>query len=67
MHISYRFFKSKIQVEIFVKMENYFFNGQLMTIFGSLNRFCELIDHIDVNMIKKADELVIGSNREFSH
>ena len=48
-------------------MENYYFNGYLMTIFGSLNRFRELIDFIDVNMIEKADKLVIGSNREFSH
>ena len=48
-------------------MENYYFNGYLKTIFGSLSRFRELIDYIDVNMIEKADELMIGSNREFSH
>ena len=48
-------------------MKNYFFNGYLMTIFGSLNRFRELIDYIDVNMIEKADELMIGSNSKFSH
>ena len=48
-------------------MENYYFNEYLMTIFGSLNRFRELIDYIDVNMIETADELVIGSNRKFGH
>ena len=48
-------------------MENYYFNGYLMTIFGSLNTFRELIDYIDLNMIEKADGLVIGSNRDFSH
>ena len=41
-------------------MENYYFNGYLMTIFGSLNKFRELIDYIDVNV-------TIGSNHEFSH
>ena len=48
-------------------MENYYFNGYHLMISGSLNRFLKLIDHIDVNMIEKADELVIGSNREFNH
>ena len=48
-------------------MENYRFNGYLMTIFGLLNRFRDLIDHIDANMTEKADELVIVSDREFSH
>ena len=48
-------------------IENYNFNGYLMTIIASLNRFRELIDYIDVNMAEKADELMIGSNREFSY
>ena len=48
-------------------MKNYFFNEYLKTIFGSLNRFRELIYYIDVNMREKADDLMIVSNSKFSH